>query len=322
MRRAVVRTSASGTPHFAQYSATGRCSKCGSTSARPSACAASQSRAIRPSCTITPISAASRKASRAGLHLEMDVGDLGGLAAARVDHDQRALRIVRDLPQGHARARDAVREPRVLAQEDRHLAVLEVAAREAAEHPVVDPELARLLLRERARLVARAEHGARGAPVRARQVIALPAAAVIEDRLAAVRVAHRGEARGHLADRGVPVDLLEACRRRGGGAASSAAADRSGRSRAARASRRRSPARSDAHRRRARARRRRPSGPPSCTSIPQLHSHRMQAVDFHSDAVAAISTLLARGAGAHALAARPGRRRLSQFGCVMQLILR
>ena len=145
----------------------------------------------------------------AGLHLQVDVGDLGGLAAARVDHDQRALRIARDLLQGDARTRDAVREPRVLAQEKCHFAVLEVAAREAAEHAVLDPELARLLLRERARQVARAEHGARGASVRARQVIPLSAAAVIEDRLTAVRVAHAGEARGHLAYRGVPVDLLE-----------------------------------------------------------------------------------------------------------------
>src|SRR5690606_38120364 len=36
------------------------------------------------------------------------------------------------------------------------------------------------------------------------------AAAVIEDGLAAVRVAHPGQARRHLADGGVPVDGLEA----------------------------------------------------------------------------------------------------------------
>ena len=40
------------------------------------------------------------------------------------------------------------------------------------------------------------------------QVVALPAAAVVQDLVAAVLVAHRAEARGDLADRGVPVDLL------------------------------------------------------------------------------------------------------------------
>ena len=40
-------------------------------------------------------------------------------------------------------------------------------------------------------------------------MIPLPATAVIEDRVTAVSVADACESRGHLADRGVPVDLLE-----------------------------------------------------------------------------------------------------------------
>src|SRR5258705_8010905 len=40
---------------------------------------------------------------------------------------------------------------------------------------------------------------------------------------------------------------------------------------------------------------RRPSSPPSCTSMPQLHSQSMQAVDFHaaSDALTVMRWLLA-----------------------------
>ena len=146
----------------------------------------------------------------AGLHLEVDVRDLRGLGAARVHHDQAARGVLRDLAQRRSRARDAVREPRVLAQEQRHLAVLEVGARIAADHLLGDPELAGLLLRERTRAVDRAERRARAARVGAGQMVPLPAATVVEDRLAAVRVAHRGEALRDLADRGVPVDLLEA----------------------------------------------------------------------------------------------------------------
>src|SRR6185436_15140332 len=86
---------------------------------------------------------------------------------------------------------------------------LEVGARDAAHHPIGDPELAGLLLRERARPVARAERAPGCGRVRAGQVVALAAAAVIEDRVAAMAIAHRREPRGDLADRGVPVDRLE-----------------------------------------------------------------------------------------------------------------
>src|SRR5262249_30634691 len=145
----------------------------------------------------------------AGLHLEMDVGDLGGLGAPRIDHDQAAARVFRDLPQGHSGARDAVREPGILAEEERHLAVLEVGARVAAHHPARDPELTRLLLGERAGAMDRAKNGARAPAVRAREVVPLPAATIVEDRLPAMGVADGGEARRDLTDCGLPVDLLE-----------------------------------------------------------------------------------------------------------------
>src|SRR5262249_36784270 len=51
--------------------------------------------------------------------------------------------------------------------------------------------------------------GAGRTRVRPRQMIALTAAAVVEDGLAAPGVADAREARGHLTDRGVPIDRLE-----------------------------------------------------------------------------------------------------------------
>ena len=79
-----------------------------------------------------------------------------------------------------------LRHPRVLADEDRDLGVLELAAGVAAVELRVDPALAGLLLGQRARAVARAERLQEGAAVGAAEVVALPAAAVVEDRLAAV----------------------------------------------------------------------------------------------------------------------------------------
>ena len=145
----------------------------------------------------------------AGLHLKMNVREFRGLGAARIDHDQAAVRISRDFTQGCAGARNAVREPRVFADEQPHLAVFEVAARIAADHLVCDPEFAGLLLGKRTRTMHRSKECARRATVDVGQVVTLAPAAVIEDRFAAVRVADRGEACSDFADRRVPVDLLE-----------------------------------------------------------------------------------------------------------------
>ena len=148
----------------------------------------------------------------AGTHLQVMIGHRGGLGPARIDHDQRARRIRGDLLEDHARAGETVRLPRVLADEHTDLGVLEVAAgvalRLAIELPV-DPELPGLLLRERVRRVDRAERRTRRPPVRAAEVVPLPASAVIEDGVAAVGVAHGSELLRDLADRRVPIDLLE-----------------------------------------------------------------------------------------------------------------
>ena len=105
---------------------------------------------------------------------------------------------------------EAVALPRVLADEDHDLAVLDLAPDVGAEHLGVDPELAGLLLGEGVRpVLAGAERGERGAGVGPAEVVPLPAAAEVEDRVAAVGVAHRAEAGRDLGDGGVPVDLLE-----------------------------------------------------------------------------------------------------------------
>ena len=127
--------------------------------------------------------------------------------------------------QHHARAREALRLPRVLADEHRDLGVLEVAARVAAVELVLDPDLAGLLLGQRARAVARAERPQEGAAVGAAEVVPLAAAAVVEDRLAAVLVAR--SARSRAATSAIAVSQSISSKRavrRGGAAARSGGA--------------------------------------------------------------------------------------------------
>src|SRR5262245_21421544 len=100
--------------------------------------------------------------------------------------------------------------PGVFAQEQRHFAVLEVGARDRTEHAMAHPELARLLLSERARAITRTERTPRRARVHAGQVVTLPAAAVIKDAVASVRIAHARQALRDFAHGRVPVDGFEA----------------------------------------------------------------------------------------------------------------
>ncbi len=107
----------------------------------------------------------------------------------RVDHDHRAGRVLGDLVEHDAGAREALRHPRVLADEHRDLGVLELAAGVPAVEVGVDPVLTGLLLCQRVRAVVRAERLEERAAVRAAEVVALAAAAVVEDLVAAVGVA-------------------------------------------------------------------------------------------------------------------------------------
>ena len=100
-------------------------------------------------------------------------------------------------------------DPRVLARKERDLAVLEVAAQRRAEHLAHHQHLAGLLLRDGVRLEPNTERALGRRAIGAAEMVALPAAAVVDDRLAAMGVANRRQPLGDLANGGVPVDLLE-----------------------------------------------------------------------------------------------------------------
>ena len=71
---------------------------------------------------------------RPRLNCEADVGDLGGLGTARIDDDQRPVRIAGDLLQRRAGTGDAVRLSRVLADEQRDLGMFEVCPDHRPQH--------------------------------------------------------------------------------------------------------------------------------------------------------------------------------------------
>jgi hypothetical protein len=145
---------------------------------------------------------------RAGPHPQVVVGELRRIRKHGVHHDHRPLGVLGDLVQDHPRAREALRHPRVLADEHRHLGALELASGVSPVEGVLNPRLARLLLRQRARAVARSERPQERSAVAAPEMVALPATAVEEDRLPPVLVADLREPSGDLGDRGVPADLL------------------------------------------------------------------------------------------------------------------
>ena len=127
--------------------------------------------------------------------------------------------VVGDLLDHGAGPRDAVGVPRVLAEEDGAVGVVHVGcgvARHGAEELAVDPELAGLLLGERVGRVLHAEGLAGGAGVAAGQVVALPAAAVVEDRRR--RRVRRGPRPDRPRPRGwrCPSRSPRSCRRRSG----------------------------------------------------------------------------------------------------------
>src|SRR5262245_50257575 len=139
----------------------------------------------------------------------MELGELGRLGPPGIDHDDRSRGILGDVPERQPRVRDAVRLPRVLPNEERHLAMLEIAADRGAEHEAVDQDLAGLLLRDRAGTELGAKRPQGRVAVGAAEMVPLASTALVEDRLAAEPVAARAEPRGDLGDRGLPVDGLE-----------------------------------------------------------------------------------------------------------------
>ena len=154
---------------------------------KPAVRSAIQAFATRPSCTRIPSSAARHQASVPGLDRQVIVRHLGSLAPARIDDDQRALRVLLDVAEYDAGAGKAVRLPGVLADEDRDLAMLEIAVHAGAEHLALHPEFPGFLLRQRIGAELVTDRLQETVGVGAAEVVALSAAAVIENALAAVR---------------------------------------------------------------------------------------------------------------------------------------
>ena len=145
---------------------------------------------------------------RARAHGEVEVRHGSRLAAPRIDDDQRTRRIVLDRLQQRPRAREAVRLPRILSDEHGHFAMLEVAVYAAAHHLPLHPGFPGLFLCERIGAVLHAERLQRAVGVGRSEVIALAAAAVVENAIAAVLVADALQPRGNLTNGSVPLDAL------------------------------------------------------------------------------------------------------------------
>ncbi len=206
------RTSASSTPALAHDSAMSTARRWATSSSSPLACSASQASASSAVLHEDRQHRGEEMGVAAGERAQVDVGEVGGLGAPRVDDDQRAGGVVGEVLEDPAGLLDAVRLPRVLAPEHADLGVLEVGrgvAARPAEQLAVDPELTGLLLGEGVRRVPDAERRAGRPAVPAAEVVALPATAVEQDLVAAVLGDDVLEALGDLGDRGVPVDRLE-----------------------------------------------------------------------------------------------------------------
>src|SRR5688572_7667467 len=100
--------------------------------------------------------------------------------------------------------------PRIFAEKEGDVAMLEVGARRCADHAIADPDFAGLLLGERARSIARPERAPGGGRVGPGQVVRLAATAVVEDRITAEAISHAGEPLRNLTNGGIPIDLFEA----------------------------------------------------------------------------------------------------------------
>src|ERR1700757_3126864 len=132
----------------------------------------------------------------------MKVSQFRGLRAAWIDHDDRPPRIAGDLPQHRTRPCHSMRLPRVLPDEDRDLGLLEIPGRVIAVQLLIDPGLAGLLLRECIGHVPHAQCMQECAAVCPAEVIALTAATVVEDLVAAVPVLDYAELRRDLVEGG------------------------------------------------------------------------------------------------------------------------
>ena len=148
----------------------------------------------------------------AGPHRQMQVGPFSGLGTARIDHDHLPVRILADIVEMIARIGKAVGDPGIGADHEQQVAMMHVfggVAGLAAEHVAVDPEIAGLFLRQRIEDVPRAERAQQRRRVGAAGMVALAAAAIEREALAAVAIHDLAQFRGDLRNRRIPVDRIK-----------------------------------------------------------------------------------------------------------------
>lgn len=146
---------------------------------------------------------------------EVQVGQLRGLGAPRIDHDHPAVRVVLERVERVPGVAEPVRLPGVAAEHDQQVAVLDVLGGvhdRRAEQVAVDPEVAGLLLRQRVEVPRRVHPLQQRRAVGAAGVVALATAADVGERAGppgrGVGVPDRVQLHGDLGERGVPVDGL------------------------------------------------------------------------------------------------------------------
>ena len=121
---------------------------------------------------------------------EVQVGDLRGLGAPRVDHDQLARGVVLDRVERVPGVAEPVGLPGVAAEHHQQVAVLDVLGGVhggRAEQLPVDPEVAGLLLRKRVEVPRRVHPLQQRRAVRAAGVVALATAADVGERAGPAR---------------------------------------------------------------------------------------------------------------------------------------
>src|SRR5271155_2194088 len=139
----------------------------------------------------------------------MIIRHVSSLGPPRIDHDERAGRVGRDVAEDRTGALEAMGLPWVLTDEYRDLSLLVASAESGPKQHVVHPELAGLFLRKGVGTEYRSKGAPRRRSVTAAQMIALSATTVIEDARTAIGVTHTLESGGDLANGGVPVNFLE-----------------------------------------------------------------------------------------------------------------
>ena len=143
---------------------------------------------------------------------EMQIGHLGGLRAARINDDQLARGILANVIEMVAGIGETMRDPRVCTDHQQEIAAMHIlrgVTGLAAEHMAVDPEVAGFLLRQRVEDIARTERAQERIGIGAAGVVALPAAAIERQALAAVPVDQVSHPPGDLGNRNIPPNRIK-----------------------------------------------------------------------------------------------------------------